>query len=675
MKDPKVKSCKICHQQIDIRAQKCLYCHQKQNKISKFYVIIALTLVILMTMSWLSYQYTVREREANELENHTFMVINEFSDLLNSLKDAETGQRGFTITGDREYLEPYNESLSLVDRHLSTLRNLTSDNPNQQRRLTAIEPLIRARLSTLDEIIKLRSAKGLQSAGDRAMMGFGKKTMDSLRELVGQALSEEKELLKVRSALESKYASRVVYSLLFGGILCSIILVTLYAILWREYAKRLIVESELSVHRDLLEEQTEELTQSLDSLEEEVAERQMSEERYRALITASSYVVYRMSPDWSEMRQLHGRNFITDTEKPNCKWLEEYIHPDDQSRVKAVFSEAIRTKSIFELEHRVLRVDGSLGWTFSRAIPLQDANGKIIEWFGAASDVTERKRAEEALEKLNVELENRVVERTAELVAKNEKLKIETTERVQAVESLREKERMLIQQSRQAAMGEMIGNIAHQWRQPLNNLGLSIQQLELYYELGEFTKEFLVQSVGKSMELIQHMSKTIDDFRNFFEPEKEKVEFEVSEAIENTLSLIEDSFKNKNIGVEVVRKGDPIIYGYRNEFAQVLLNILNNASDVLTERASIDPKVTVTLSSEGDRTVVIVADNAGGIPNESISKVFDPYFTTKGPQQGTGVGLYMSKIIIEKNMGGKLTVRNIADGAEFRIEVRNGVND
>ena len=138
---------------------------------------------------------------------------------------------------------------------------------------------------------------------------------------------------------------------------------------------------------------------------------------------------------------------------------------------------------------------------------------------------------------------------------------------------------------------------------------------------------------------------------------------------------IEDSFKSKNIGVEVVRKGDPIIYGYRNEFAQVLLNILNNASDVLTERESIDPKVTVTLSSEGDRTVVIVADNGGGIPDENISKVFDPYFTTKGPQQGTGVGLYMSKTIIEKNMGGEITVRNFADGAEFRIEVRNGVND
>ena len=122
-----------------------------------------------------------------------------------------------------------------------------------------------------------------------------------------------------------------------------------------------------------------------------------SEERFRALVTASSDVVYRMNPDWSEMWHLRGRNFLADTDAPNRNWLQEYVHPDDQSRVMSVINEAARTRSMFELEHRVLRVDGSVGWTFSRAVPLQNANGKISEWFGAASDITERKRAEEAL--------------------------------------------------------------------------------------------------------------------------------------------------------------------------------------------------------------------------------------------------------------------------------------
>jgi signal transduction histidine kinase/PAS domain-containing protein len=248
-------------------------------------------------------------------------------------------------------------------------------------------------------------------------------------------------------------------------------------------------------------------------------------------------------------------------------------------------------------------------------------------------------------------------------------LREETAERLRTVEALREKEQMLLQQSRQAAMGEMIGNIAHQWRQPLNTLGLTIQGLLLYYDLEEFNREFLEKGVSSSMELIQHMSRTIDDFRNYFRPDKEKNEFKAAEAVKSTLTLIEDSFKNKFIGIEIIAKNDPVIYGYRNEFAQGLLNILNNARDALKERKVDDPRVKITICSEGEKAVVTVADNAGGIAEDIMDKIFDPYFTTKGPQGGTGVGLFMSKTIIEKNMGGRLTARNLTDGAEFRIEV------
>ncbi len=138
-----------------------------------------------------------------------------------------------------------------------------------------------------------------------------------------------------------------------------------------------------------------------------------SEERFGALVEASSEVLYRMSPDWSEMRQLHSLGFLADTESPSRDWLHKYIHPDDRPHVTSVIREAIGNKSVFELEHRVRRQDGSWGWTFSRAIPMLDENGEIAEWFGAASDITERKMAEEALLKLNNTLEQQVAERTA----------------------------------------------------------------------------------------------------------------------------------------------------------------------------------------------------------------------------------------------------------------------
>jgi len=218
-------------------------------------------------------------------------------------------------------------------------------------------------------------------------------------------------------------------------------------------------------------------------------------------------------------------------------------------------------------------------------------------------------------------------------------------------------------------MGDMIGNIAHQWRQPLNTLALSIQELNLMYEIGEFNGEFLEQSMHKSMDLIQHMSQTIDDFRDYFKPDKDKSWFKVDEVILSTQLLVQDSFKHQHVGIEIVVQHAAVIFGYRNEFAQSLLNILNNARDALTERRVVSPKVTVTISSAGGRAVITVADNAGGIPEEIIDKIFDPYFTTKGPQAGTGLGLFMSKSIVEKNMGGKLSVRNAGEGAEFRIEV------
>lgn len=265
-----------------------------------------------------------------------------------------------------------------------------------------------------------------------------------------------------------------------------------------------------------------------------------------------------------------------------------------------------------------------------------------------------------------------IIDRETRRSEAEQALQRETGERIKTLERLRRKEQMLIQQSRQAAMGEMIGNIAHQWRQPLNTLGLTVQQLMLFYDLGEFDRKFLAEGVCKSMEIIQHMSQTIDDFRNYFRPNKEKVVFRVLEAVTKTLSLMSASLHSKQIKVVVDTQAEPTAYGYSNEYAQVLLNILINARDALLERGTSQPQITITIDQEDQHSIVTIVDNAGGILEDILGKVFDPYFTTKGPQTGTGIGLFMSKTIIEKNMGGLLSVRNQAGGAEFRIETMLG---
>ncbi len=295
----------------------------------------------------------------------------------------------------------------------------------------------------------------------------------------------------------------------------------------------------------------------------------------------------------------------------------------------------------------------------------------------------ELEQAEKALKEANEELELRVAERTGELensrrelAAQNEnlveilhELEEETRQRIRAMEEVREKERLLIQQGQMAAMGEMLGNIAHQWRQPLNVLGMLIQQLEFSYELGEFSQELLEKNIGKAMEIILHLSQTIEDFRNFSSPDKAKSQFRVQEVITKTVSLVDDSFREQQIALAVQGDGDPQVSGYPREYAQVLLNILINARDALLERKSKEALITVCFRSEGGRAVVTITDNAGGVKKENMDRIFDAYFTTKGLGKGSGLGLFMAKTIIEKNMGGRLTVRNVGCGAEFRIEV------
>ncbi|MGC8865865.1 MAG: ATP-binding protein [Bacteroidales bacterium] len=237
----------------------------------------------------------------------------------------------------------------------------------------------------------------------------------------------------------------------------------------------------------------------------------------------------------------------------------------------------------------------------------------------------------------------------------------------QAVRQLRDRDHMLIKQSRLAAMGEMIGNIAHQWRQPLNSIAVMIQNLEDAYIYGEMNEAYLREKIGRIMEIINFMSQTIDDFRYFFKPDKEKMEFSLSQTIEQALNFVSSSLLHNNINLEKNLAEGIYTEGYPNEFAQVVLNIVNNAKEILLERKISNPEIKINLSQVEGYAVITISDNAGGVSPEVMEKIFEPYFTTK--EMGTGLGLYMSKTIIESNMKGRLKVFNDEQGAVFSIEL------
>ena len=261
---------------------------------------------------------------------------------------------------------------------------------------------------------------------------------------------------------------------------------------------------------------------------------------------------------------------------------------------------------------------------------------------------TGRRKAENDLENLNLSLETRVAE---------------------MVDELRHKDRILIQQSRLAGMGEMIGNIAHQWRQPLNNVALIIQNIQMEYASGTLSREEMDSNIQEAMKALLQMSQTIDDFRNFFRGDKEKKRFLVSKVVDRALAMVSSVMDKHNFQVRIEADKDVTAIGYQNEYAQVLLNIISNAREAGCERNIFKPCIIIRLTSEDNRSVLYIRDNCGGIPEDVLPKIFDPYFTTRGPDRGTGIGLYMSKVIIEQNMNGRLTARNVDGGAEFRIEV------
>lgn len=382
---------------------------------------------------------------------------------------------------------------------------------------------------------------------------------------------------------------------------------------------------------------------------------QRSEDRYRSLVE--------MSPDALFINENNRIVFINHAglrligaatpEQVLGKTPYDLIHPDYHEVIRERIDRQLLGENAPLIEEKVLRLDGSIVDVEVVAAPFATDNGMAIQVI--LRDITERKRAEARLferQQLLAELNRTLEQRVDEETRKN-----------------RGKDCLLFLKGRQAELGEMIGNIAHQWRQPLNTIGLYVQELACTWHNGNLCSDHLDSTVTCVLQLLRHMSQTIDDFRDFLRPDREQKAFNIGETLDRTLSLVSETFRLNSIRVTIERVEYLSANGYSNEFAQVLLTLLNNARDVLVERRISQPCIVVKMERVENRAVISIADNGGGIAEEVMERIFEPYFTTKGSNGGTGIGLYIAKAIIEKSMNGHLTVRNTGDGAEFRIEV------
>jgi len=275
-------------------------------------------------------------------------------------------------------------------------------------------------------------------------------------------------------------------------------------------------------------------------------------------------------------------------------------------------------------------------------------------------------KQQEELHDFNHELEFKVLEKTSELKELNEQLGLKVTKKI---EELRTKDKILEVQSKQAVMGEMISMIAHQWRQPLSTITLQIANLQFKKLLGQdLTGEETDDALSEISDTIIYLSDTIDDFQTYFNPDKEMLEANVYELLQKAINFTIPRCKKNNIVIKLCDDKNIKLLTFANEFVQVILNILNNAIDALDELSKENPMIFVDLLEKDEFIYINIQDNANGINDDVIAKIFEPYFSTKG-KNGTGLGLYMSQMIVQKQFFGQISVESSNKGSTFSVRV------
>ena len=312
------------------------------------------------------------------------------------------------------------------------------------------------------------------------------------------------------------------------------------------------------------------------------------------------------------------------------KEIFELFHPDCIDDVHKAFNLFKKTGVVNNAELQIIKKDGTNIYILLNSSAIRDENGEIIYSNSTWRDITEHKEQEE----------------------------------------------ILYQQSKMASMGEMIGNIAHQWRQPIAIIAMWANNMKADIEFDDMNSEKFNKYADNIVQQTKQLSQTIDDFRNFFTPNKVKSEFSIQSIINKTKDLISASFKTNNINI-IEDIADIHIYALENELTQALLNIIKNAKDILITLEDRKRLIFIKVYEKKGILYIEIKDNGGGVPNDIIDKIFEPYFTTKHKSQGTGIGLYMTQSIITKHLHGKIYVKNVEynyknekyKGANFIIEI------
>lgn len=338
------------------------------------------------------------------------------------------------------------------------------------------------------------------------------------------------------------------------------------------------------------------------------------------------------SPTWKKMIGYE------DSEISNLfsNW-EKNVHPDDLTQALKDIEDHLEGKTpLYRNVHRLRHKEGYWVWNLARGKALYDKNGTAVRMVGTHTDISNQKKLEQ---------------------------------------ELKDQEELIIAQSRHVAMGEMIGMIAHQWRQPITVIAMDANNMLLDIELDEVNLDKFKSEANSILHQTQYLSKTIDDFRNFFRPNKEKEIIKLSDIFKEAQMIMGKSLESSMITLNMNIKEDIVVQTYTRELMQVVINILKNAKEALLENKHDDRTINVDIFRKQEKAIIMICDNGGGIPDEIMSHIFEPYFSTKDQQTGTGLGLHMSKTIIEKHLHGMIIATNVGQGACFELNIPIGIEN
>ncbi len=396
-----------------------------------------------------------------------------------------------------------------------------------------------------------------------------------------------------------------------------------------------------------LESVKNELTQSNKALKEAYAQISLEKVNSELYFNMAGSMLVVLNPDGT-IAHLNQRALdILEVKADDAigkNWFFLCLPPDEAKEVHKFFEIMLcgETDEIEYHENSIVTSSGKkrlIAWHNSY---FKDEKGKIFQTLSSGEDITEIRAYKNELEQ---KVEQEIQKRNAQ-------------------------EKILIQQSKLASMGEMVGAIAHQWRQPLTALGMFVQDVEEAYVHEELDKNYIDKFVRESMDQILSMSNTIDDFMNFLKPGSEYEDFDVKENINNVLKLFENNLKKHGIDVRIhMAKSPVIIYGLHSQFSHVVQNIISNSIDAIAEHKNTihQPCIIISIEKTEDKTTIVILDNGKGMNKADIERIFEPYFTTKEKGIGTGIGMYMSKMIIENNFNGIIDVSNAENGLQTII--------